>query len=157
MYKLILFANTTLRGKKEGLYDITYHFVFCITGFDTFLLSGCGKRSVFPAAFRPGTAGVSCTLEKRAWTGVGIFFHVNDPHKKAAARKSTLPFWLRGFWSYNNAHQPAFAVVDDFLHGILELCLAFLADGGQLASDTVLHQLFYRFSENIGLPDALSS
>ena len=58
---------------------------------------------------------------------------------------------------YNNAHQPAFAVVDDFLHGILELCLAFLADGGQLASDTVLHQLFYRFSENIGLPDALSS
>ena len=30
MYKLILFANTTLKGQKEGLYDITYHFVFAL-------------------------------------------------------------------------------------------------------------------------------
>lgn len=126
MYKLILFANTALRGKKEGLYDITYHFVFCITGFDTFLLSGCGKRSVFPAAFPTRNSWSFLHAGKKSMDGSRYFFHVNDPHKKAAARKSTLPFWLRGFWSYNNAHQPAFAVVDDFLHGILELCLAFL-------------------------------
>lgn len=74
MYKLILFANTTLRGKKEGLYDITYHFVFCITGFDTFLLSGLRETIRIPSSFPTrNQLGVSCTLEKRAWTGVGIF------------------------------------------------------------------------------------
>lgn len=51
MYKLILFANTTLKGQKEGLYDITYHFVFCITGFDTFLLSGLRETIRIPSSF----------------------------------------------------------------------------------------------------------
>lgn len=73
MYKLILFANTTLKGQKEGLYDITYHFVFCITGFDTFLLSGCGSDPYSQQLSDQEQLGVSCTLEKRAWTGVGIF------------------------------------------------------------------------------------
>ena len=55
------------------------------------------------------------------------------------------------FLLYNNTHHPAFAVVDDFLHGILKLCLAFFADGGNLATDAVLYELFDGFAEDIGL------
>ena len=41
--------------------------------------------------------------------------------------------------SYNNADQPSVRVVDDPFHRILQLHLAFLADGGNLR----LNPLFY--------------
>ena len=58
---------------------------------------------------------------------------------------------------YNNAHQTAFAVVYDLLHGVLKLYLTFLADHGKLAFDSILNKLFNGFSKNIGLPDAFPS
>ena len=49
------------------------------------------------------------------------------------------------FLLYNNAHHPAFAVVDDFLHGILKLGLTFFTDGGNLAADAVLYEFISLF------------
>lgn len=58
---------------------------------------------------------------------------------------------------YDNTHQSALAVIDNLLHGILELYLALIPDLYQLGMDPVFHQLSDRFSEYIGLPDAFFS
>ena len=62
-----------------------------------------------------------------------------------------------GITSYNNTHHAAFAVVDDFLHGVLQFGLALFSDGSQLASDTILHQLFYGLSKDVCFPDAFTA
>ena len=54
---------------------------------------------------------------------------------------------------YDDTHQPALTVIDNFLHGILKLYLAFFADSCNLASDAILYQLLNGFTENISLPD----
>ena len=56
----------------------------------------------------------------------------------------------------NNADKPALAVINDLLHGILKLYLAFFADSRNLASDAILHKLFNGFAKNIGFPDTLA-
>ena len=66
-------------------------------------------------------------------------------------------YLCRIFLLYDNTDQTTLAVIDDFLHGILKLYLAFFTDGRYLASDTILHELFNRFPENIGLPDAFTA
>ena len=55
----------------------------------------------------------------------------------------------------NNADHTAVAVIDDFLHGILQLHLALVVHHRNLIPDAVLHQLSDRLAENIGLPRAL--
>ena len=64
---------------------------------------------------------------------------------------------MKNTFLYYNAHQPALAVIDDLLHGVLEFCLAFFADGVQLAADAVLDELLDGFAEDVGLPDALAA
>ena len=54
-----------------------------------------------------------------------------------------------------NTHHSAPAVVDNFLHGILELCLAVLGDLGDFAADAVVNELLDGFAENVGIPDSL--
>ena len=66
-------------------------------------------------------------------------------------------FNCKNSFSDNNTYQAAPGIVDDLLHGILQLRLAFLSDGCNLVSDPVLHKLFNRLAENISLPDTLSS
>ena len=43
------------------------------------------------------------------------------------------------FVSNDNTHHSAPAVVDNFLHGILEFCLAVLGDLGDFAADAARH------------------
>ena len=58
--------------------------------------------------------------------------------------------------SYDNAHHPTLAVVNDFLHGVLEFDLTFFSNNSDLTADAVLYQLLDGFDEDIGLPDAFS-
>ena len=64
--------------------------------------------------------------------------------------------FFKGFpyGSDDDAHQPSVAVIDDLLHGILKLHLAFVVDHGDLIAHAVHHQLFDGFSENVGAPYA---
>ena len=55
----------------------------------------------------------------------------------------------------DNTHHSAPAVVDNFLHGILEFCLAVLGDLGDFAADAVVNELLDGFAENVGIPDSL--
>ena len=57
----------------------------------------------------------------------------------------------------NNTHHPAFAVVDDLLHGVLEFGLAFFANGGDFGADAVFYELLDGFSEDVCFPDALAA
>ena len=52
----------------------------------------------------------------------------------------------------NNAYHTAIAVIDNFLKGILELCLAVLSHLGDLGLHAVLHDLLHGFPEYAGLP-----
>ena len=47
--------------------------------------------------------------------------------------------------------------VDNFLHGILEFCLAILGDLGDFAADAVVNELLDGFAENVGIPDSSGS
>ena len=51
--------------------------------------------------------------------------------------------------SDDNADQTAFAVVDNFLHGILQLDLAFLTDLGNFRADSVLGCLTAESRKNL--------
>ena len=55
----------------------------------------------------------------------------------------------------NDANHTSVAVIDDLLHGVLQFCLTFISDHGDLVSHAIHHQLFDRFSENIGSPDSI--
>ena len=59
--------------------------------------------------------------------------------------------------SYDNTDHPSARFIDNLFHGILQFALAFFADHGKFGADAVFYQLADGFSENIGLPDALSS
>ena len=54
---------------------------------------------------------------------------------------------------YNNANQSTIVVIDDLLHGILQLQLTFIIHGGDLTAHTVLHQFTNRLTKDIGLKD----
>ena len=56
--------------------------------------------------------------------------------------------------SYDNADKSSVAVVDYFLHGILQFCLAFVVDHGDFVTHSVHDQFFDRFSEDVGTPYA---
>ena len=62
-------------------------------------------------------------------------------------------FNCKNYFSDNNTYQAAPGIVDNLLHGILQFRLTFLSNGSNLVSDPVLHKLFNRLAENIGLPD----
>lgn len=76
-------------------------------------------------------------------------------HKQACSGVHGLSCaWLIRF-SYDNTNHSSVAVVDDFLHGFLELYLAFVANHGDFVGDAVVDELFHGFSEDVGLPDAV--
>lgn len=43
------------------------------------------------------------------------------------------------FFLYYNTHHAAFAVIDDFLHGVLKFHLTFFSDDSDLAADAILY------------------
>ena len=55
----------------------------------------------------------------------------------------------------NDTHHSARRIVDDLLHRILQLFLAFFPDHRNLCTNTIVDQLLHSFSENIRFPDAV--
>ena len=54
----------------------------------------------------------------------------------------------------DDAHQPAVAVIDDLLHGILQFFLALVIDHCHFILHAIHHQFFDGFAKNIRTPDA---